>query len=73
LQFLQPIGAVDGQLVVEVKAVEKLHPVHLAQTITYLKLTGCTAGLLINFNTTTLKGGLRRLTHPDLYVKKSAI
>ena len=62
---------VDGRLVVEVKAVEQLHPVHLAQTITYLKLTGCEAGLLMNFNSTTLKGGLRRLTHPDLYVKKT--
>lgn len=37
-----------------------------------LKLTGCPVGLLINFNATSLRGGLRRLVHPDLYVKKSS-
>lgn len=61
---------VEGCLIVELKAVEKLHPVHPAQVITYLKLTGCPAGLLINFNEIVLKDGLRRLDHPDLYVKK---
>ena len=63
---------VDDCLVVELKAVECLHPVHLAQVITYLKLTGCPAGLLMNFNATTLRAGLKRLTHPDLYVKKTS-
>jgi GxxExxY protein len=63
---------VDGCVVVELKAVECLHPIHLAHVITYLKLTGCPAGLLMNFNSTTLKAGLRRLTHPDLYVKKTS-
>jgi GxxExxY protein len=57
---------------VELKAVERLHPIHLAQVITYLKLTGCPAGLLMNFNSTTLKAGLRRLDHPGLYVKKTS-
>jgi len=57
---------------VELKAVERLHPVHLAQVITYLKLTGCPAGLLMNFNSTTLKAGLKRLDHPDKYVKKTS-
>ena len=38
------------------------------EVITYLKLTGCPAGLLLNFNATTLRAGLRRLRHPDLYV-----
>lgn len=61
---------VDGCVVVELKAVERIHPVYLAQVITYLKLTGCPAGLLINFNATSLRGGLRRLVHPDLYLKK---
>lgn len=61
---------VEGCLIVELKAVEKLHPVHPAQVITYLKLTGCPAGLLINFNEIVLKDGLRRLDHADLYVKK---
>ena len=61
---------VDGVVVVEIKAVERFHPVHLAQVITYLKLSGCPAGLLLNFNTTALRqGGIRRVSHPDIYVK----
>jgi iron complex transport system substrate-binding protein len=62
---------VEGRVIVEVKAVERFHPVHLAQVITYLKLTGCPVGLLMNFNTTSLRAGLKRLVHPDLYVKRS--
>lgn len=62
---------VEDCVVVELKAVEALHPVHQAQVITYLKLTGCPAGLLMNFNATTLRAGLRRLTHPDRYTKNS--
>jgi GxxExxY protein len=61
---------VERCVVVELKAVERLHPVNLAQVITYLKISGFPAGLLINFNSTTIKAGLRRLYHPDLYVKK---
>lgn len=45
---------VGGCIVVELKAVEQLHPVYLAQVITYLKLTDCPAGLLMNFNTASL-------------------
>jgi GxxExxY protein len=56
---------VEGCLVVELKSVERLHRIHLAQVITYLKLTGCPAGLLMNFNVTSLRTGLKRLTHPD--------
>jgi GxxExxY protein len=52
---------VEDCIVVELKAVERLHPVHSAQVITYLKLTGYPAGLLMNFNATTLRAGLRRL------------
>ena len=63
---------VEGILVVELKAVDRIHPVHLAQVITYLKLTGCPAGLLLNFNATTLKAGLRRLYHPDKYISMKA-
>jgi GxxExxY protein len=63
---------VDRCIVVELKAVEHLHPIHLAQVITYLKLTGYPAGLLMNFNSTTLRAGLRRLDHPDRYVKKTS-
>jgi GxxExxY protein len=61
---------VNGCVAVELKAVERLLPIHLAQVISYLKLTGCPAGLLMNFNSTTLRTGLRRLDHPDRYAKK---
>jgi GxxExxY protein len=64
---------VDGCLVVELKAVEVVIPLHLAQVITYLKLTGYPAGLLMNFNTTSLRSGLRRLDHPDLHVRNKII
>jgi GxxExxY protein len=57
----------NGCVVVELKAVDRLHPVHLAQVITYLKMTGYPVGLLMNFNVTSLKAGLRRLEHPDRY------
>jgi GxxExxY protein len=63
---------VDGRLVVEVKALERLHPVHLAQVITYLKLTGCPAGLILNFNATSMRAGVKRLDHPDIYAQKQA-
>jgi GxxExxY protein len=63
---------VERCVVVEVKAVERLHPVHQAQVITYLKLTEFPAGLLLNFNATTLRAGLKRLEHPDLYIQRHA-
>lgn len=52
---------VSGLVVVEIKAVDKLIPVHEAQLITYLKLTGCKLGLLLNFNVVRLKQGIRRI------------
>ena len=64
---------VEGCIVVELKAVDALHPIHQAQVITYLKLTGFPAGLLMNFNAVTLRAGLRRLDHPDRYLKKQEI
>ena len=51
---------VDTAVVVEVKSVERLLPVHHAQVLTYLKLTGHTVGLLLNFNVGLLKHGIRR-------------
>ena len=54
---------VDQRVVVELKAVEKLLPVHEAQLITYLRLTNRTVGLLINFNVPLLKNGLKRLVN----------
>ena len=54
---------VEGCVVVELKAVEKLLPVHDAQLLTYLRLTSQSVGLLINFNVPVLKNGLRRLVN----------
>lgn len=51
---------VAGLVVVEIKAVEALAPVHDAQLLTYLRLGGWSVGLLINFNVTVLKDGIRR-------------
>lgn len=61
---------VEGRVIVEVNAVERIHPIHKAQVVTYLKLTGCPAGLLMNFNSIVLKSGLHRLDRPDLYIEK---
>jgi GxxExxY protein len=52
---------VAGKVVVELKAVEALLPVHEAQLLTYMKLTGCKVGLLINFNVSVLKHGIKRM------------
>lgn len=54
---------VEGKLIVEVKAVDALNDVHLAQVLTYLKLTNCKLGLLMNFNVTRLKDGIRRVVN----------
>ncbi len=51
---------VDGQVLVEIKAVEGLLPVHQAQILSYLKLSGLPLGLLINFHGATLREGVRR-------------
>jgi GxxExxY protein len=55
---------VENQIVVEVKSVWALAPVHEAQVVTYLRLTGCPVGLLINFNVPLLKDGVKRLANP---------
>lgn len=52
---------VDNKLIIEVKAVEALNEIHLAQTLTYLKLAQCKLGLLINFNVLLLKDGIKRV------------
>jgi GxxExxY protein len=51
---------VAGLVVIEIKAIEKILPVHEAQLITYLKLSGHQLGLLINFNVALIKHGIRR-------------
>ncbi|MDZ7719789.1 MAG: GxxExxY protein [Balneolaceae bacterium] len=52
---------VDERLIIELKAVEALHDVHLAQVLTYLKLTNVRLGLLLNFNVALMKKGIRRV------------
>ncbi len=52
---------VDSKVVVELKSVEQLLPIHKAQLLSYLKLGGWTTGLLINFNVKMLKNGIHRL------------
>jgi GxxExxY protein len=52
---------VGGKLVVELKAVEALTPVHRAQVVTYLRVTSLKLGLLINFNVVILKDGIKRV------------
>ncbi|HNJ77263.1 MAG TPA: GxxExxY protein [Azospira sp.] len=54
---------VDDALVVEVKAVDRLQPIHDAQLLTYLKLANKRLGLLINFNERTLKEGVKRVAN----------
>lgn len=52
---------IENKIIVEVKSVEAINDVHLAQILTYLKLTECPVGLLINFNVNLMKKGLRRV------------
>ena len=54
---------VDDRVIVELKAVEFLLPIHRAQLLSYLKLSGCKVGLLINFNVLRLKDGIKRIVN----------
>lgn len=54
---------VEDEIVVELKSVESLNELHLAQMITYLKLSKCEIGLLINFNVLKLKDGIKRVAN----------
>ena len=54
---------VENQVIVELKTVESLAPIHEAQLLSYLKLSGCAVGLLINFNVRVLKNGIRRIVN----------
>lgn len=51
---------VENKLIVELKSIEKLQKIHEAQILTYMKLTGLSVGLLINFNEILLKNGIKR-------------
>ena len=57
---------VEKSVVIEVKSCEALNDVHLAQVLTYLKLSGCRLGLLINFNTNLFKNGYRRILNGNV-------
>jgi GxxExxY protein len=57
---------IENKLIVEVKAVEALNDIHMAQVLTYLKLSGCKLGLLINFNSVLFKDGVKRIINGTL-------
>ena len=54
---------VENKIILELKSVDSITDVHIAQILTYLKLSGCRVGLLINFNVTSLKNGIKRFIH----------
>jgi len=54
---------VEEAVIVEIKAVDRLAPIHKAQLLSYLRLSGCKVGLLINFNVKVLKDGIRRVVN----------
>ena len=54
---------VKNEVVVELKTVDAIHPIHIAQTLTYMRLGGWRVGLILNFNITILKNGIKRLVH----------
>ncbi len=54
---------VNDEVVVELKAIDTIQPIHEAQTLTYMRLGGWQVGLILNFNVTVLKNGIKRLVH----------
>jgi len=54
---------IDNEVIVEIKSIEKLLPIHQAQLLSYLKLSNCRVGLLINFNIKVLKNGIQRVVN----------
>jgi GxxExxY protein len=54
---------IENKVLIEIKAIEALNDIHLAQILTYLKLSKCKLGLLINFNVLLLKDGIRRVVN----------
>jgi GxxExxY protein len=59
---------VEGQLLIEVKSIEKLGPIHVSQTLTYIRLMNLPVGLLLNFGNETFKQGIRRVVN-DRYAR----
>ena len=58
---------IENEVIIEIKSIEKLMPIHQAQLLSYLKLSECKVGLLINFNVKVLKDGIKRVVNnfPD--------
>ena len=54
---------VENKVIIEIKSIEEIHPVHPKQVLTYLKLTGLKLGLLINFNSPLIKTGITRIVN----------
>lgn len=54
---------IENKVIIEIKSVEALNDIHLAQILTYLKLSDCKLGMLINFNVTMIKNGVRRVVN----------
>ena len=52
---------VESKVIIEIKSVDAINPVHMAQVMTYLKLSGCRIGFLINFNVLSLRDGIKRI------------
>ena len=57
---------IENKFIVEIKAVDALNDVHLAQILTYLKLSDCKLGMLVNFNVTLIKNGIKRVINGTL-------
>jgi len=66
-----PDLVVNDLVIVELKSIDRLAPIHSSQLITYLKLTQLPVGLLMNFNVSLLKHGVRRVARPDLYIRNA--
>ncbi len=64
---------IPPSLILEIKSIEAISPVHEAQLLTYLRMSGCEFGLLLNFNTRRLKDGLRRYVMSDRAASHAAI
>ena len=60
---------VEGSVVVEVKSVDAIHPIHQAQLLSYLRLSGMRVGLLLNFNVLHLRDGIKRMVDGDSWQK----
>jgi GxxExxY protein len=54
---------VDDAVIIEVKTADRIHPIHEAQLLTYLRLTGITVGLILNFHETLFRDGITRLVN----------